>query len=55
MTLNVCVLVLPLKAGLLQAYCMPALSTAVQVTVVIPFGNTDPVGGLHENDFTPAQ
>ena len=54
-TLNVRMLVLPLKAGLVQANCLPALSTAVQVTVVVPVGNAEPDGGLHENDFTPEQ
>ena len=54
-TLNVRVLMLPLKVGLVQANCRPALSTAVQVTVVVPFSNTEPDGGLHENDFTSEQ
>ena len=32
---------------------LSAASRAVQVTVVVPLGNTEPLGGVHTSEVTP--
>ena len=53
-TLNVRVSMLPLKVGLVQANCLPALSTAVQVTVVV-FERFTSRGLRHDQDRVPVK
>lgn len=35
-----------------QLFVLPEVSVAVQVTVVVPFGNVEPDGGLHTVEAT---